>query len=226
MLVPINQAVKEQRASLYSIPPGAPGALTAHPGYGSNPNASSQTGPAGVLVQSQVPVQKPASRTPIVIGAVAVLAFAASAAAFVLTGGAKQPAPPPPPAQTQAAPAPTPAPTPAPVVPAATQAPTAEPEVDISMRRVKIGIIPSDALVEVEGAPMTTKKGILEIEGKLGDTFRVRVYKGKYETTQDVIITKDGPNVPTITMSFAQPGTKGTGSAAPALPKGIKPVFE
>jgi serine/threonine-protein kinase len=233
MLVPINQAVKEQRASLYSIPPGAPGALTAHPGYGShpgsgsNPNASSQTGGAGVLVQSQVPVQKPASRTPIVIGAVAVLAFAASAVAFVVTGGARRPAPPEP-AQTQAAPAPTPAPTPAPVVPAATQVPIAEPEVDISMRRVKVGIIPPDALVEVEGAAMTTKKGVLEIEGKLGDTFRVRVYKGKYETTQDVIITKDGPNVPTITLSFAPPGTKAqpATTTTPVVPKGVTDKFD
>jgi len=56
----------------------------------------------------------------------------------------------------------------------------------------------------------------------------VRVYKGKYETTEDVIITKDGPSVPTITMSYASPGAKTQPAtpAAPAVPKGVTDKFD
>ncbi|APR75628.1 serine/threonine protein kinase [Minicystis rosea] len=128
---------------------------------------------------------------------------------------------------TQSAPPP-PVATPAPI---ATEAPkTAEP----APKRVKLVILPADASVEVEGTKTPLKDGLLEITGAPGSVHRVRVFKGKQETTADVIVTEAGPSPPKVELSANAPaGTKpaaSTGPRAPtaatAVPSGIKSTFE
>ncbi len=122
----------------------------------------------------------------------------------------------------------------APVVSAAAPAPTA---VDTTARRVKVVIMPPDSSVEVEGEPGVAKNGLLEITGTLGSVFRVRVFKGKHETTTDVIITQEGPSPPKIELSLLGPqkpvpggsSSAPTGAAPPPAPTakpGIVGQFE
>lgn len=105
--------------------------------------------------------------------------------------------------------------------------------VDTNARRVKVVIMPPDASIEVEGEPGVAKNGLLEITGTLGSVFRVRVFKGKHETTTDVIITADGPAPPKIELSLVGPpkpapsGASGTAPPpAPTAKPGIVGQFE
>jgi hypothetical protein len=82
-------------------------------------------------------------------------------------------------------------------------------------RRVKVVVAPADVAIELDGAKATlNKQGLLEIAGKLGSNHRVKLSKGKNETTVDVAITDDGPSVPKIEL--LPPGAKPPSSATPA----------
>jgi eukaryotic-like serine/threonine-protein kinase len=161
-------------------------------------------------------------------GGVTYVAMSSRAHAHVTDAAPARPADGVPPAGSVVA-----APVSAPVVTAAAPAPTA---VDTTARRVKVVIMPPDASVEVEGEPGVAKNGLLEITGTLGSVFRVRVFKGKHETTTDVIITQEGPSPPKIELSLLGPAKPGPGSpsgapsaAAPPAPTakpGIVGQFE
>ncbi|MDI3284239.1 serine/threonine-protein kinase [Polyangium sp. 15x6] len=190
--------------------------MTAHPGYGSNPNASSQGGSTGILVQSQAAAPKHPSSLPLVMGGLFITVVGLGAAGFWVMRNST-PAPAPPPAPTVVAPTVT-------TVTAAPVPPPAPPvEQDQSNRRVKVAIVPPDTQVEVEGKPVTLKNGMLELEGKLGDVFKVRVKKGGISKEEEVIITKDGPSLPMITPFYTAATVK---SSTPALPKGATDKFE
>jgi serine/threonine-protein kinase len=70
---------------------------------------------------------------------------------------------------------------------------------------VKVVIIPADASAEIEGEEAQVKAGMLEIAGTLGSVRRVRIFKGKGETTADIIITDVGPIPPKIELTFGGP---------------------
>ena len=194
--------------------------ITAHPGYGSNPNASSQGGSTGVLVQSQATAPKRQSSLPLVLGGLVVTLVGLGTAGFLITRNSTPP-PAPPPAPTVVAPSVT-----ATATAVSTQAPPVlRPEEDRSVRRVKVGIVPIDAQVEVEGKVTTLKQGTLELEGKLGDVFKVRVRKGGINKEEEVIITKDGPSLPMISLFYSSTTVKSS-TPGSSLPKGATDKFE
>lgn len=80
--------------------------------------------------------------------------------------------------------------------------------------RVRLVIVPSDAEAEVEGRPARTTDGILDLVGPLGSIQRVRIWKGKSEVTQDVVITEIGAVPPKLEIAAAT-GGRGTGPAKP-----------
>jgi serine/threonine-protein kinase len=97
----------------------------------------------------------------------------------------------------------------------ATSAPT-PPEIlrPDAPRRVKVVILPADALVEVEGVRVRGKDGVIEISGTLGSVHKVRVFKGKLETEGEVIVTESGAIPPKIELGAPRP--RPSASAAPS----------
>jgi serine/threonine-protein kinase len=163
---------------------------------------------ASPMVQSQAGQQKGSSKLPIVIGAVALAAMGGVGVYFAT----RSPVLPPQPAaqmQPETPPAPPPAPTPT-ATPALVE--TAAPA-STSVRRVRLVVLPADASVEIEGTPTPMKDGMVEISGSLGSVHRVKIFKGKNELTQDVIVTDVGASPPKVELKFG--ALKATGTAAP-----------
>ena len=76
----------------------------------------------------------------------------------------------------------------------------------------------------VEGKATKVSNGIIEIMGTPGSVHRVRVFKGKFETTTDVIITEAGPAPPRVELVIQK---KGAGAGAkPGGHPGIINTFE
>ena len=125
---------------------------------------------------------------------------------------------------------------PQPVTASTSAAPAVAPA-DVAPRRFKLVIVPSDAKVEIDGQPVTTQKGIVDITGALGSTKIVKIMKGKQEYTTDVAITDVGllpPKVELLPPGAPRPsGSASTGAApgpgpAPTVvtPAPVKTVFE
>jgi serine/threonine-protein kinase len=95
--------------------------------------------------------------------------------------------------------APTPAPTPTPTATEAVR------NVDISLKRTKVVIVPSDAFVEVDGTRTPARGGLAEVNGVLGSAHRVRVWKGRQESVVEVKITEDGASPPKIELGASPP---------------------
>ncbi|MFO0759552.1 MAG: protein kinase [Byssovorax sp.] len=89
-----------------------------------------------------------------------------------------------------------------PPVPSATVLDTGRPT---EVRRVKVVILPADALVEVEGVRVRSKDGVIEISGTLGSVHKVRVFKGRLETEGDVVVTESGAIPPKIELGAPRP---------------------
>jgi serine/threonine-protein kinase len=179
---------------------------------------------ASPMVQSQTGQQKSSSKLPIAIGAVALAALGGVGIYF-----ATRPPALPPQAAVQTQPEAPPAPPPAPV-PMVTAAPveTAAAPVSTAARRVRLVVLPADASVEIEGKPTPMKDGMIEISGSLGSVHRVRVFKGKNELTQDVIVTEVGASPPKVELKFgtlkpAGTAPAGTATSAPATPQPAQP---
>lgn len=176
-------------------------------------------------------VGAPASTTPArpprlgIAAGVALLAGVAGVATYALRS---HPPPAPPVAAVTAA-------TPPPPDPEPTAAPTVAPE---APRTVKLVILPEDATVEVDGAAVKAKNGIVDVTGDLGSVHHVHLAKDGADTTEDVVVTvagalpakvelelpkKAGPLVPTHVKAGA--------TVAPAAPRppsapGITTKFE
>jgi serine/threonine protein kinase len=206
-----------------SMPPPAPGPATSGPDTsGALPPVGAQTAidgngasTTGPLTQSQGAASQAAppksSKAQVLLGGAAVAAIAITAIVFAM----RDPAP----AQT-APPEPTVAQTTEPSETAAaapSEAPVGK------KRRVRVVILPSDASVEVEGEKQDVRNGILDIEGTPGSVHRVRVFKGKSETTADVVVTLEGAVPPKIEVKIGKKLhiPKGGGTARP--PAGGQP---
>ncbi|MFT3772703.1 MAG: serine/threonine-protein kinase [Minicystis sp.] len=223
------KAIVAPRISVEPQPPPLPSIPPPNPARVSDPvGAAAVASTTGALVHSQ-PAPQPAPkglRPPVIAGVLAVGALVAGGVWMTRSRG-------PVPVQAvqtttvvvTAPPPPVTAPT---VTPAATEAPKAP---DLAPKRVKLVILPADASVEVEGAKTPIKDGLLEITGAPGSVHRVRVFKGKLETTADVIVTEAGPSPPKIELTAgAKPAGTGAAPRAPgaptAVPSGIKSTFE
>lgn len=55
-------------------------------------------------------------------------------------------------------------------------------------RRVNLVVLPSDAAVEIDGAPARRRDGVVEHVGRAGDRFRVRVSRGSWWTERELTI--------------------------------------
>ena len=164
------------------------------------------------------------------------LGLAAALVAVVGIGGtyafmSRTSSPPPaaPQAQQVVAP-PVPAPPPAAAPPSAV--PAAAPPVDMSPKRVKLVIMPPDAVTEIEGKRVFAKNGIIEITGAPGSVHRVKLSKGKTETEVEVIVTESGAMPPKVELTFGSLVPRPTATAAPGPaatpppPSGIVQQFE
>ena len=58
-------------------------------------------------------------------------------------------------------------------------------------RRVVVFVVPGDALVEVDGQPFERRDGVIELVGKVGETHRVRAWKGDKSTETKVVTIDD-----------------------------------
>jgi serine/threonine-protein kinase len=98
------------------------------------------------------------------------------------------------------------------------------------MKRVKVVVMPADATVEVEGAKVDSKGGIFEITGAPGTVRKVHIFKGKSETTTDVVVTEAGALPPKVELAVGggggapKPAATGAATAKPAS-KGIMTEF-
>ena len=132
---------------------------------------------------------------------------------------------------------PTTPPVPPPVT-ASTNTPAVAPA-DVTPRRFKLVIVPADAKVEIDGQPVTSQKGIVDITGALGSTKIVKIMKGKQEYTTDVAITDVGllpPKVELLPPGAPRPsasassgpggGPAPTAPTPPPMPTSIKTNFE
>lgn len=222
-IVPLDDTARGQAARRFSLTNELASAATMQP------LIHQGAGTTGALTQSQpsIPPPPPAARAPLILSAGA-LVIATLMGGYALT---HRNAPPPAPVTiAPATPQPTLAPTPTPV---ATPAP-----VDTSLRRVKVVVIPDDALIDVEGKRVTVKKGdFLEITGTLGSVHRVHLQKGKSESDTDVIITLDGASPPKVELAPAvkplkigadagAPSPANAPTSAPALKPGLATDFD
>jgi serine/threonine-protein kinase len=211
MMVPLQDTLRQQVATKFALTTSLAAAQTVQ-----NPAAGTTTD-AGTQVAAPAP--KPASnKLALSIGALALVG--AGVAGFVATR-APRAAPVSPGVAVElgsAAPGASASAAPAVVVSAVAPAP-----VDSTPRRVKVVIMPGDVQIEIEGEPALAKQGLLEITGTLGSVHRVRIWKGKNETTQDVIVTEAGPSPPKIELTFGGPKPSATANAG-AAPKGLKGI--
>jgi len=90
--------------------------------------------------------------------------------------------------------------------------------------KAPVRIHPPGARVSVGGLPRETKKGLLLIEGRPGESFRVEVRSGNRTLTRDVVLLRDGTAMPaelkisptTITRSDSRATVKSASRSIPA----------
>jgi serine/threonine-protein kinase len=120
-------------------------------------------------------------------------------------------------------------PDPAPVAASTTPAPSA-PEPLEKPRAVKLVVLPDDVKVQVDGAPVTPKDGVVEIRGTLGSEHRVRLYRlgpdGKTdaELEKDVAITETGASPAKLDLPAIAPPASASATAAASAPKRPGPL--
>jgi serine/threonine protein kinase len=95
------------------------------------------------------------------------------------------------------------------------------------IRTVRLVILPEDAEVSLDGKPVKTKKGVLEITGEPGDVHKVKLKVGKEEIEEDVVVSNDGALPPKLELKPKQGGGARPGSsAAPTATTKPDPKFE
>ncbi|XYH93830.1 serine/threonine protein kinase [Sorangium sp. So ce1128] len=92
-----------------------------------------------------------------------------------------------------------------------------------ALRRVVLAVAPRDAAVEVDGAPVEVREGLVEIAGVLGSNHRVRLVSAGVERVGNVVVTENGAFPPTMAIDGAAAGPSGAAagpSGAAAGPSG------
>ncbi len=208
-----------------SLAGGPGGALTS----AARTSSVDPTATASTMTQTSVGLAQRPSRVPLIVSAVVALGVLTGGGVYFLAGTPRPP--------TEAVPAALPPPTPTPTA-TASEAPTVTPVAEAE-RRVKLVVFPPDATVEVDGASVPVKDGIVELTGVLGATKRVHISKGTLSSDEDVAITDSGPLPPKVELDIpkaggrpqAPVGNTTTGSPTPAkttstTPSGVKDTFE
>ncbi|MFS8067830.1 MAG: hypothetical protein ACMG6S_15820, partial [Byssovorax sp.] len=77
-------------------------------------------------------------------------------------------------------------------------------------KTVRVGILPLDATVEVDGEKATVSDGGVEIAGGLGTVHRVHITRGDDQVTEDVAVTQQGAVPAKLELKTSAPkGLKG-----------------
>ncbi|WP_437321692.1 protein kinase domain-containing protein [Sorangium sp. So ce385] len=101
--------------------------------------------------------------------------------------------------------------------PAASAASATPPDpAPVALRRVALAVAPSDAAVEVDGAPAEVRGGLVEISGVLGSKHRVRLVRAGAERVEEVAVTENGASPARLALDV--PASRATG-APPARPQ-------
>ena len=82
------------------------------------------------------------------------------------------------------------APSAVPAVPSV--APITPAAASVAERTVKVGVAPAGVKAEVDGKPVETRAGVIELHGGLGSTHSVLLRLGAQQLLRDVAITDDG----------------------------------
>ncbi|KYF89427.1 hypothetical protein BE20_20530 [Sorangium cellulosum] len=94
-------------------------------------------------------------------------------------------------------------------------------------RRVKLLVLPADAVVEVDGVPVRRRDGVIELSGKVGQTHRVRVSRGARHGETTVTLTDAGASPPSLDLAAlaraARRSGRGLLPAAPTEPPTAEP---
>lgn len=77
--------------------------------------------------------------------------------------------------------------------------------------RVALVALPGDARVEIDGQVVERREGLVDLEGRVGDVRRVRVWKGDKATEKSVTIAENGAVPPLVDLNT--PGPAETTSA-------------
>ena len=230
MILSLNDTARAQVAPrmTVSVPPPRPtmGSLSQSAGGGqSTHDAATLSQSQGALAQTQ-PTASGSSKATLGLAAALVVVLGVGGAYAFMTRNHVVPAPAPQVLQTP------PPVTPPPVTAPPAAVPAGPPPVDMSPKRVKLVIMPPDAVAEIEGKRVLAKNGILEITGAPGSVHRVKLTKGKAETEVEVIVTESGAMPPKVELTFGGALPKASASAAPGVatpppaPSGIVQKFE
>ncbi|HRI62803.1 MAG TPA: hypothetical protein PK156_01150 [Polyangium sp.] len=71
--------------------------------------------------------------------------------------------------------------------------------------RVALVVLPGDARVEIDGEVTERRDGLVDLEGKLGDVRRVRVWKGERATEKSIMIAENGATPAVIDLNAPGP---------------------
>ncbi|WP_438044737.1 hypothetical protein [Sorangium sp. So ce128] len=98
-------------------------------------------------------------------------------------------------------------------------------------RRVKLLVLPADAVVEVDGVPMRRRDGVIELSGKFGQAHRVRVSRGAQHGETTVTLTDAGASPPSLDLAALARAARRSGrsllpaaSAEPPAAEAVDPA--
>jgi hypothetical protein len=100
-----------------------------------------------------------------------------------------------------------------------------------SGRRVMVLVLPGDASVEVDGAAVRRRDGVIELVGRVGDKRRLRVLKGAQSREQEVTLLEASAEPALIDMNAplgkggAGPVATASSDASPAVKTPGNPLF-
>jgi hypothetical protein len=67
--------------------------------------------------------------------------------------------------------------------------------------RVKLLVLPADAAVEVDGVPARRRDGVIELSGKVGQTYRVRLSRDAQHVETTVALEGSGASPPSLDLA-------------------------
>lgn len=68
-------------------------------------------------------------------------------------------------------------------------------------RRVKLLVLPAEAAVEVDGVPARRRDGVIELSGKVGQTYRVRLSRDAQHVETTVALQDSGASPPLLNLA-------------------------